>query len=441
MKRSISRASSVVHRLWKQKRGATAIMFAVMVAGLTGVAGLTVDVGRVMAARSGFAAETEAAALAGAQALLAANADQTSVGAAVTAWNTANPPSNVTVTGTTTTLSCVTATSSLPSCTGTSPNAVNVKRTGTVTTHFLKAFGYPSFTISASASAAKAGGAGVPLNVMFILDSTGSMGTADASCTTVPDTSKPGSFLKSPSRFLCAEYSIQSILKVMQPSMSSVGLMVFPGLVSQYTAGKPCPTQPSSTPYLSSKIYYQVGTGLSTDYNNGAGVLNDASNLVEAVGDTANKLTGCLSNKGGQGTYLAEVIAKAQAALPVVAGTKNVIILLSDGDASASKAQLNNQTAKTTNQCAQYVTAAQAATTAGTTVYSVAYGAATTSGCSTDTTYKPCSALKAVASDSNKFFSTDTTCAPAVSGNSITNLPSIFTQIAVNLTQPRLLTN
>jgi Flp pilus assembly protein TadG len=432
MKRSISQASSVVRRLWTNKRGATAIMFAVMVAGMTGLAGLTVDVGRVMAARTGFAAETQAAALAGAQALLVTNANQTTVGAAVTSWNSANAPSNVTITGTTTTLSCVTATASLPSCTGTNPNAVNVTRTGTVTTHFLKAFGYPTFTISASASAAKAGGAGVPLNVMFILDSTGSMGSADGNCT-VPNT-------KSPTRFQCAEYSIQSILKVMQPSMSSVGLMVFPGMASQYTPAKPCATQPSSTPYLSSRIYYQVGTSLATDYNNGSGSLTSTSGIVEAVGDATNKVAGCLTNKGGEGTYLAEVIAKAQAALPVVTGTKNVIILLSDGDASASKAQLNNTTAKTTNQCAQYVTAAQAATTAGTTVYSVAYGAST-SGCSTDTTYKPCSAMKDVASDSTKFFSTDTTCVPSVSGNTLTNLPSIFTQIAVNLTKPRLLTN
>lgn len=431
MKRSISLASSVVHRLWSHKRGATAIMFAVMLAGLTGMAGLTIDVGRVLAARSGFAAETQAAALAGAQAMLAANADQTSVSAAVAAWNTANPPSNVTVTGTTTTLSCVTATSSLPTCSGTNPNAVKVTRTGTVTTHFLKAFGYSSFTIGATASAAKAGGAGTPLNVMFILDATGSMGSTDGNCT-VPNT-------KSPTRFQCAEYSIQSILKVMQPTMSSVGLMVFPGLSSQYTAGKPCPTQPSSTPYLSSKIYYQIGTGLATDYNNSSG-LNDTSNIVEAVGDATNKLSGCLSNKGGQGTYLAEVITKAQAALPVVTGTKNVIILLSDGDASATAAQLNNQTAKVSKQCGQYVTAAQTATTAGTTVYAVAYGAAT-SGCSTGDTYNPCTAMKAVASDSTKFFSTDTTCAPSTSGNSISNLPSIFTQIAVNLTKPRLLTN
>ena len=80
------------------------------------------------------------------------------------------------------------------------------------------------------------------------------------------------------------------------------------------------------------------------------------------VGSSAT-LTGCVTNKGGQGSYAAEVITKAQAALPVTAGTKNVIIFLSDGDYSASTSNLNNQSSKASNQCSQAVTAAQAATT------------------------------------------------------------------------------
>ena len=289
-------------------------------------------------------------------------------------------------------LSCVTATANLPSCSGSNPNAVNVAQTGTVPTHFLKAFGFPSFTLASTSAAAKAGGAGTPLNVIFVLDSTQSMNTADTGCTVTG--------VRNPTRYQCALYSVQSVLKVMQPSMASVGLMAFPGTGSQFTPSKPCPTQPSAVPYLSSKIYYQIGTGLSTDYNNGSGTLSHTSTVVEAVGDYGSSpaLTGCQTAKGGEGTYLAEVLSKAEAALPVVAGTKNVIILLSDGDANASSSQLNNQSGKVSRQCAQYVTAAQAATTAGTTVYAVAYGAPT-SGCSSGDTYNPCTALKAVASE------------------------------------------
>ncbi|MFI5001556.1 MAG: hypothetical protein ACHQK9_16890, partial [Reyranellales bacterium] len=318
----------------------------------------------------------------------------------------------------------------LPNCNGTNPNAVALTQTGTVATHFLSAFGRTSFTLTSTATAAKAGGTATPLNVMFILDSTGSMSNADTGCT-VPGVSNP-------TQYQCATYSIQGILKVMSPSLAKAALMTFPGWSSQYNPSHPCTTQPNSTHYLSSPIYYQIGTTFDTTYNNGSGTLADTSPIVEAVGDVGTSLAGCLSNKGGQGTYLAEVITKAQAAMPVVTGTKNVIILLSDGDANASLSQLNNQSSKTTAQCGQYVTAAQAATTAGTTVYSVAYGAPT-SGCSSGDTYNPCSAMKAVASDSSKFFSSNNTCQASGSANNASQLPSIFTQIAVNLTKPRLL--
>jgi Flp pilus assembly protein TadG len=428
------RFTRIFRRLRRQQRGATAVLFAVALTGLVGTVGLTVDIARVFAAKSAFTAATEAASLAGAQALLQTGATQTTVSAAVTSWNSAYPPANVTITGTTTTLSCVTATANLPSCSGTNPNAVNVSQTGSVSTHFLKSFGFPSFSLAATSAAAKAGGQGTPMNVMFVLDSTGSMNTADTGCTI--------SGIKNPTRYQCALYSVQSVLKAMQPSMASVGLMAFPGTGKQFTPGKPCPTQPSAVPYLSSTIYYQIGTGLSTNYNNGAGVLNDTSTIVEAVGDygASPSLTGCQTAKGGEGTYLAEVLTKAQAALPVVAGTKNVIILLSDGDAEATSSELNGQSSKVSKQCGQYVTAAQAASTAGTTVYAVAYGAPT-SGCSSGDTYNPCTALKAAASSSSTFYSTNNTCAATLTSNNASNLPAIFTQIAASLTltKPRLL--
>ncbi len=431
MKALFSRTTSALRGLRHRQEGATAILFAIMVSGLIGMVGLSVDVGRVMTAKNAFTSSAQSAALAGAYALLQSGATQTTVAAAVTAWNTAHAPSNVTVTSATASLSCVTTNSNLPNCTTGNPNVVNVTQTGTVTTHFLKAFGFPSFTLASTAAAAKAGGVATPLNVMFVLNSTQSMNTADTGCTV------PG--VKAPTRYQCALYSIQSVLKVMQPSMTSVALMAFPGTGTQFTPAKKCPTQPSAVPYLSSKIYYQIGTSFSTDYNT-AGVLNDSSTIVEAVGDNAAtpSLTGCQTAKGGEGTYIAEVLTKAQAALPVVTGTKNVIILLSDGDSGATAAQLNNQSTKVAKQCGQYVTAAQAATTAGTTVYAVSYGSPT-SGCSTGDTYTPCTAMQAAASDSTKFYSTGAPCASTLSSNNASNLPTIFTQIAVNLTKPRLL--
>jgi hypothetical protein len=403
-----------------------------MIPGIIGLAGLSVDVGLAYSAKRALYAGTQSAALAGAYALAQSGATTSSVTTAVSNWKTANPVSNVSITSSSTSLSCVTSTSNLPSCNSSSPNVVTVSQTGTVNTYFLKAVGRSSFTLTATSSAAKAGGSAQSLNVMFVLDATGSMGSGDSGCTV------PG--VRSPSRFQCAQYSVQSVLKVMSTSLDKAGLMIFPGMGSQYNpTSHPCATQPNSVPYLASTIYYQVGTSLNNTYNDGAGNLVNTSPLVQAVGN-GTSLTGCVTNKGGEGSYAAEVIAKAQAALPVQTGVKNVIIFLSDGDFSASSTQLSNQSSKVSAQCGQAVTAAQTATTAGTTVYSVAYGAAS-SGCSTGDTYNPCSTMKAIASDSSRFYTTDSSCQISGSPNPVSQLPSVFTSISANLTKPRLVMN
>jgi len=77
---------------------------------------------------------------------------------------------------------------------------------------------------------------------------------------------------------------------------------------------------------------------------------------------------------------------------------------------------------------------AQAATTAGTKVYSVAYGAAS-SGCSSGDTHNPCTTMQAIASDSSLFYSTSSTCKITGSANTVTQLPSIFQAITTTLTK------
>ncbi|MCF8532752.1 MAG: VWA domain-containing protein [Reyranella sp.] len=430
MKRLLSSGPEGLRRFSRNQRGSTTLIFAGIAAGVVGLAGLTIDVGRVYAAKSGFDAATGAAALAGANALLAANANASSVQSAVTNWSTAYPPPQVTSSSATATLSCVTSTANLPSCNGANPNAVTVTQTATVSTHFLKAFGVQSLTLSSTKTASKAGGDAKPLHVIFVLDATGSMGSTDTGCS-IPGNNRP-------TRFQCALYSVQSVLKVMPTSMDKVGLMIFPGMATQYSpTSHPCPTQPNSTPYLAANIKYQIGTSLDATYNDGAGTLTNASPLVQAVGN-GTSMTGCVTNKGGQGSYSAEVIAKAHAALPVVAGTQNVIVFLSDGDFSASASQLSNQTSKTSRQCGQAVDAAATAKAAGTKIYSVAYGAAS-SGCSSGDTYNPCSAMKAIATDAGSFFSTTAACKINGHPNAISGLPAIFQVITSSLTKPRML--
>ena len=432
MKRALSYLRRA-RRFGRDQAGATAILFAVSATGLIGMLGASVDVGNALAAKKRLDDSVQADALVAARGLSTPNATSASIGALVTSWNSQHPVKSVTVTNTTTALKCITATANLPACNGANPNGVTVTQTGKVSTFFLKAFGFPEFTLTSSATAAGAGGVGTPMQVMFVLDSTGSMNDADTACAV------PG--ISNPTRFQCATYSIQQVMKQLQPSLTSVGLMAFPGTATQFNPSSPCPTQPSSTPYLSTNIKYQIGVGLDATYNNGSGVLSSTSPMVRAVGNNGGTpAVGWLTAKGGQGSYLAEVITKAQAALPIIAGTRNVIIVLSDGDASASLAQLSNKSSFVSRQCGQHVTAAQAATAAGTTVYSVAYGAAST-GCSSGDTYNPCTGMQAIASETTKFFSTKSTCAIAGSPNSATNLPAILKQIVGSLSKPRLVLN
>jgi hypothetical protein len=390
---------------------------------------MSIDVGRAYAGKRALQSSTQAAAMAGAYALQSANATLGTVSSAITSWNSANPLSYVTITNTSPTLVCVTSTSNLPSCNGSTPNAVSVSQTATVPTTFAKVLGFNSFTLGSSATAATSGGNAKSLNVMFVLDTTQSMNSADSGCT-VPGISKP-------SRFQCAEYSIQSILTTMPSSLDKVGLMIFPGMGSQYSPGSRCGTQPASVPYLSTNIKYQIGTSLDSTYNNGSGALNTSSPMIQAIG-SGTALTGCVTVKGGEGSYAAEVITKAQAALPAVTpGTQNVIIFLSDGDYGASSSQLSNQSSKVAKQCDQAIASAAAATSAGTVIYSVAYGASS-SGCSSGDTHNPCTTMQAIASDSSKFYSTDTSCKISGSPNVVSQLPTVFKAIGTSLTKPRL---
>jgi Flp pilus assembly protein TadG len=416
-------------RFGRDQAGMTAVLFALTATGLTGMLGSSIDVGHVLAMKGQLNARVQADALVGARALAQTNATSSTVGTAVTTWDSQKPLTNVTVTNTTTTLACVSATTNLPSCNGTNPNSVKVTQTATVSTYFLKIFGIPQFSLTSSATAAMAGGAGTPMQIMFVLDATASMGTTkDPGCTDISNAT----------RYQCAAYSIQQVMIQLQPSLTKVGLMAFPGSATQFNPTSPCPTQPSSTPYYSANIHYQIGVGLDSTYNNGSGVLVDSSPMVRAVGDNVTSQVGCLTAKGGQGSYIAEVLTKAQAALPVIAGTENVIILLSDGDTNANSAQLSSHS--TSKQCGASVTAADAAAAAGTTIYSVAYGAPL-SGCSINDTYTPCTAMQAIASDPTKFFSTNSNCAISGSPNSAANLPAILRQITTSLSKPRLVLN
>jgi Flp pilus assembly protein TadG len=211
---------------------------------------------------------------------------------------------------------------------------------------------------------------------------------------------------------------------------------------------------------------YQITPFLS-DYrtSNAATSLNPNSNLVKAAGGVIGCGSMISPNYDGVfGTYYPGAIYAAQSALNAIKagnpGTENVLIILGDGDATAPQNNGNNtvmgspatssgQYPSWVGECGQAVVAAKYATSQGTQVYSVAYGAAPT-GCVSDLSggsypnITPCDTMADMASASQYFYSdyhqsgSGSVC---VAGQPVTSLSDIFTAIAADLTTARLIPN
>jgi hypothetical protein len=368
------------------------------------------------------------------------------------------------------------------------------------------------------------GGTPTPYNIAIVLDTTSSMNDADNGNNNTANCS---------SQIQCAELGIQTFLQELYPCLGGstctktstpvdeVSLYVFPGatstsIVNDYNCSG---NNPTIVPYtfqnvtsgsqnlsLPSADTYQV-EAFSTDYktSNIATTLNSSSDMVVSVGGKS----GCSGAKapGGEGTYYAQVIYAAQADLVTEHnnnGNANMMIILSDGDATACNTNLatvagtsttntcsggssqitaatgtlNGTGTKTSNpsgyhnstypsalgECGQAVVAAQAAAAAGTTVYTIGYGSEN-SGCTTDANYSatastsggygagnwgagdsPCQALAAMASatDGHTFFSDNyNNHCPATNANNagLTSLKSIFQRVGANISGARLIPN
>jgi hypothetical protein len=360
------------------------------------------------------------------------------------------------------------------------------------------------FNLSATATAAMKGGNNTAWNIAIILDTTASMASSDSTgqC--------------SGTRIYCALLGVQSLLGDLYPCalgvtcttstspVDTVSLFVFPPVLAT-TAKKDytCPTSNPTHEYymvpdLNPLWTYQI-IPFSSDYrtSDAATSLNTSSQLVTAVG--GGTCSG-IQAPGGAGTYYAQLIYTAQAALVAQQtankGSQNAMIILSDGDATASTnfststsgsgsnkvttttfsstselqpsatnslngISTNNPTSYTypsaVGLCGQAVEAAIKAAAAGTSVYTIGYGAPT-SGCSRDSSYSgtftggggnwtkgksPCQALAAMASNPSNVYSDNANGCKAITPTNaaITKLAAIFTQIAGNFTTPRLIPN
>jgi hypothetical protein len=484
---SIKTKSEVMAGSMKKGRRGQALMFVTLsLTVVFGLSALVFDMGVIYHDQSALTASTQAAALAGAEAMSQPGATTTSVTSVVTSYSAVSGDQNASTFLSGAALvsgypmfSCLSTLTSTfgTACYGPSnSNAIVVRQKVAVPLFFLRIFGGASVELNSTATASMRGATTSPYNVAIIVDSTRSMNDtdSDSNCNNT--------------RFSCALAGVQVLLKSLSPcaqiltscgtatggnvsnSVDRVSLLSFPPVVTtSILHDLDClGTLISTAAYVSPlplTSSYQI-VNFSSDYRSSdtASSLNTSSNLVKAVKGTSG--TPCLQAQGGYGSYLAQSITTAQAALVSEQNSfptsQNVMIILSDGDFNATctvsllgvctvgqmpgASTTSGTYMSTLQQCHQAVTAANNATTAGTRVYTVAYGAEA-SGCASDTApaITPCQTMERMASSSGYFFSdytaTGGSSSCVSSSQPVTNLSQIFQIIAGDLTVSKLIPN
>ena len=483
-------------RVLCEESGQVLPWMALLIVLFIGMAGLTLDLGHAYVCYRELQGSTDAAALAGAYALAQPGATTASVQSEVNAFSSTTNGANATtnlpnVPTPTVLLKCITDSTYVPApCTAsaTGDNVIQVTQTDSIPTYFIEVldlFGVKAadtLSLSTTSTATLQAGKASQLNVAVVLDTTASMGSqdSDANCNNT--------------RIHCALAGAETLLQGLSPcstgstsskcvsAFDTVSLFTFPPVeASTASNDTTCPTSnPTITPYTTptagaswqaptgSAGTYQI-TGYLNDYssnNQQGGSLNTSSSLAIATGGSGVKNCNGMQTPGGDGTYYAGAIYAAQSSLMAAQtanpGSKNVMIILSDGDASSSKicatwnsknqctsyASSNSTTyGSSIDQCQQGINASKYAQGQGTEVVAIAYGASS-SGCSTDTSgslkgLSPCTAMQDMASNSGDFYSDATASqnkGQCSSGNSF-SLNQIFADVAAKFSSARLLPN
>jgi len=521
---------SLLRRLYRDQSGQALYLVAASMIAILGMAALSIDIGFALHAQRELQANTDAAASAGGAAM--PNPATTSVYNVVTQYSGSTAYSaqynihhDLNITNVSVSFACLStstypgyslppcaAAASFPSCGVTSSNpaggcnAIKVVETATEPTFFGKIFGFQSLTIRATSIASASGGGAIPYHIMLVLDTTSSMGSGtDTGCVT----GSSGKY--TPEQ--CAQYGVQTLLGELAPcavgltscgsssAIDEVGIMAFPGICSSTNSGittATCPAAPSLTNTTANSRYapddfscpatdppiasynnnpeYLV-LGFGNDYRlSDTASINWNSDLVQTVGAGTNNCG--MPTPGGEGTFYAGAIVAAQTYLTNnhTSNVQDIMILLSDGNASASSTQMGGSVQQTvgsgqiagmnghvfsaTGECTQAVNAANWAKgvkqsdNTSTQIYSISYGSET-SGCTSGESVPsiagnpantPCSTMAGISSTplSQYFFSvpqtvngnTSTICSGAVP---ITQLSQVFTTIGSMLETARLI--
>jgi hypothetical protein len=310
---------------------------------LLGLCALTIDVGHAYLTQRHLQASADAAALAGAQVL----PDVTQAKAVATSYG----PNGKNVPGDASAIQLDLSTKCLASAPGCSPaNALVVHASAQVPLTFGGLFGIKTFTVHASATACSPCAA-KPLDVMLVLDRTGSMctdssGAADPACTDMNN----------------ARDGMRTFLGLLDPSLDHVGLAVLPPPTSIATR---CNTPPNATKdtYDSPTAPYVI-VPLASDYLV-KGALNPASNLVSTI--NCVKAAGFTAYANALDAAQAELVAHGRA------GVAKVIVFLSDGAANTGPLYYPASSPYLTEPCHQGIASAHTIAASGTIVFSIGY--------------------------------------------------------------------
>jgi Flp pilus assembly protein TadG len=331
--------SSFLRRFWNDQRGISSIIVTILAVVFVELMGLVVDFGHVFWVQRALQAQTDAAALAGAYQIPNSTAIATATSFSGTG---SNQNAIATVPATFAPgyplLKCLTSTNVTCSGTelpGTGANAIQVQEQSTVSTFFTRIAGISSLTVKATSTAGSKGGTGKSVNVIILLDTTGSMGTTDTN----------GCGISGATREQCALAGVQALLQGLNPQLDHVGLMTFPGLqdpaqTSTLTACNQSLPSSDIQDYNNSPTYTITRLSSGNDFKSSptATTLNTGSNIVLATGGAG--CTSGISNhpsSGSVSTYYAAAIKQAQAQLvgASASNVQNAIVILSDGGANS----------------------------------------------------------------------------------------------------------
>jgi Flp pilus assembly protein TadG len=400
-------------RVSRDQDGQAVVLLTLVLAVLLGCSAIVADVGYAYYVKRSMQASADAAALAGAQDLPDTSKALTSAKQYSGDAAGKNAQANVPGVSATVVTKCVSIAPCNPA------NAIVVDQTASVATKFARVLGINSFTVHVRSTACSPC-ASRPLDVMLVLDRTGSMcmdsyGNQDSACTDLEN----------------ARSGMKSFLGYMDPSIDRVGLAVLPPAAS---LSKRC-SQPSTTSYVEydSTTSKYVVVPLSTDYK-----LNNQLNTSSALVSTIN----CV--KGGGGTAYATALEKAQAELDANGrpDVQDVIVFLSDGAANYGPSYYSSTSSYRKQPCHQGISSAGTIKAKGTIIYSIGYDLDAQGGganaCAESPNAKAESpaitaydALRLIATNSTTFFNKPN---PG-------QLNSIYTQIAGDISGTRLIDN